>query len=414
MSQSSKLCAPPGGEADGVGHAEHLSALASDGEPIPMRVTVLIAAHDEEESIRATLESCLNQTRPADRVVVAADNCTDRTVEIARSIARVDVFETVDNTHKKSGALNQGWYRTRACTDLYITIDADTILPPNAIADWAAEFADPKVAGVSAKFTMMTPEEVRRLAESGEVPTAPRDQKPLNFRERCWVRVQKFEFSRWTDTALRRRNRWTSVLAGTACAIRASALEEVVQREGWEEGPWTYESAVEDFYLTYCLRRMGYECRVSADVRAYTGAMLSLKTLWRQRLKWQVGTAQDLKRIGFNRQTALDWYQQGLGLVAAWMRVAWVLLLVFDLVAFHHIYLIRFWWVFPLLFVLLDVRDAFRVPHRTWTDVLMAALLIPQEIFSWIRAAWFTWSWVQVLSGRNPDLWAAQIAAERG
>jgi cellulose synthase/poly-beta-1,6-N-acetylglucosamine synthase-like glycosyltransferase len=379
-----------------------------------VRVTVLVAAHNEEESIRATLESALHQTCPADRVVLAADNCTDRTEEIARSIPGVEVFATVDNTHKKSGALNQGWHRTRGDTDLYVTIDADTILPPNAIADWTAEFEDPQVAGVSAKFTMMTPDEVRALAESGHVPTAPRDQKPIGFRARCWVRVQKFEFSRWTDTALRRKNRWTSVLAGTACAIRASALEEVVEHEGWTEGPWTYESAVEDFYLTYCLRRMGYQCRVSADVRAYTGAMLSLKTLWRQRLKWQVGTAQDLKKIGLNRQTLIDWYQQGLGLLAAWMRILWVLLIAFDAVAFHHIYLFRFWWVFPALFVVLDLRDALRIPHRTKADVIMAALLLPQEIYAWIRAAWFTWSWAQVLTGRNPDLWAAQIAAERG
>ena len=93
--------------------------------------------------------------------------------------------------------------------------------------------------------------------------------------------------------------------------------------------------------------------------------MLSLKTLWRQRLKWQVGTAQDLKKIGFNRQTMIDWYQQALGVLAAWMRVAWLLLLVFDVVAFHHIYLFRFWWVFPLLFVVLDVetRCAFP-PHQ--------------------------------------------------
>jgi cellulose synthase/poly-beta-1,6-N-acetylglucosamine synthase-like glycosyltransferase len=379
-----------------------------------MRVTVLIAAHNEEESIRATLESSLNQTRPANRVVVAADNCTDRTVEIARSIAGVEVFETVNNTHKKSGALNQGWLRTKADTDLYVTIDADTILPPNAIADWVAEFADPKVAGVSAKFTMMTSAELRGLAETGEVPTAPRDLPAMNLRQRCWVRAQKFEFSRWTDAALQRKNRWTSVLAGTACAIRASALQEVVDAEGWVEGPWTHESAVEDFYLTYCLRRMGYECRVSAEVRAYTGAMLSLKTLWRQRLKWQVGTAQDLRRIGFNRLTLLDWYQQALGLLAAWMRVAWVCLLVFDVTMFHRIYLIRFWWVFPAVFVAIDVRDALRIPHRTTADVLMAAALVPQEVFAWIRAAWFTWSWTQVLTGRKPDLWAAQIAAERG
>src|SRR5262249_35578369 len=106
-----------------------------------MRVPVLIAAHNEGQSIRAPLQPGLNQTRPADRVVVAADNCTDATAEIACSLPGVEVFNTVDNTHKKSGALNQGWHRTKAATDLYVTVDADTILPPNAIADWAAEFA---------------------------------------------------------------------------------------------------------------------------------------------------------------------------------------------------------------------------------------------------------------------------------
>jgi cellulose synthase/poly-beta-1,6-N-acetylglucosamine synthase-like glycosyltransferase len=176
------------------------------------------------------------------------------------------------------------------------------------------------------------------------------------------------------------------VLAGTACALRASALEEVVADQDWAEGPWTYESAVEDFYLTYSLRRMGYQCRVSADVRAYTGAMLSLKTLWRQRLKWQVGTAQDLRKIGVNRLTMIDWYQQGLGLIAAWMRVAWVSLIVFDVVALRHIYLLRFWWAVPILFVLVDVRHALRIPHLTKRDLVMAALLLPQEAFAWIRA----------------------------
>ena len=157
---------PAGHDQDEAFGSDPAVALAAGGNG-PLRVTVLIAAHNEEESIRSTLESCLHQTLRANRVVLAADNCTDRTVEIARSIPGVEVFETIDNTHKKSGALNQGWERTKADTDLYITIDADTILPPNAIADWAAEFADPKVAGVSAKFTMMTPAEVRNLAETG-------------------------------------------------------------------------------------------------------------------------------------------------------------------------------------------------------------------------------------------------------
>jgi cellulose synthase/poly-beta-1,6-N-acetylglucosamine synthase-like glycosyltransferase len=234
----------------------------------------------------------------------------------------------------------------------------------------------------------------------------------MSWREIAWVRLQKFEFSRWTDTALARPDRWTSVLAGTACAIRASALEKVVAKMGWSEGPWTYESAVEDFYLTYCLRRMGYQCRVSASVRAYTGAMTTLKTLWAQRLKWQIGTAQDLKRLGFNRQTMVDWRQQVVGMVAAWLRVAWVMLVLSELVVLHHLYLMHYWWMFPALFVMLDLKAALRIPHRSKADILMAAALIPQEVFAWIRAAWFTWSWVSVLTGRKPDLWAAQITAE--
>lgn len=391
--------------------------MAKMREPKPVlgarpAVTVLIAAHNEEASIKAVLESCLNQTFKPARIVVAADNCTDNTVAVARSCPGVTVFETVNNTHKKSGALNQGWHLTRAVTNLYITIDADTLLPPTAIADWVDEFRDKRVAGVSAKFTMLTPKEIRKLAVNGTLPTAPQDLPVMRWREIAWVRLQKFEFSRWTDTALARKDRWTSVLAGTACAIRASALEEVVAVEGWSEGPWTYESAVEDFYLTYCLRRMGYQCRVSATVRAYTGAMTTLKTLWAQRLKWQIGTAQDLKRLGFNKQTMIDWRQQAVGMLAAWLRIAWVSLIAAELVFTHHVRLMHYWWMFPVLFIMLDFRAALRIPHKSKADMLMALALIPQEVFAWIRAAWFTWSWISVLTGRKTDLWAAQIAAE--
>jgi poly-beta-1,6-N-acetyl-D-glucosamine synthase len=54
------------------------------------------------------------------------------------------------------------------------------------------------------------------------------------------------------------------------------------------------------------------------------------------------------------------------------------------------------------------------VPHRTFGDLITAASLLPQELLAWMRAGWFTWSWVEVLSGRRRDRWALQIAAERG
>ena len=49
----------------------------------PVRCTVLIPAHNEEAVLALTLESLAGQTRPPDRVVVLADNCTDATVEVA-------------------------------------------------------------------------------------------------------------------------------------------------------------------------------------------------------------------------------------------------------------------------------------------------------------------------------------------
>jgi poly-beta-1,6-N-acetyl-D-glucosamine synthase len=402
------------------------------------RITVLIAAHNEEAHIGVTLDSVLAQERAPDLVVVAADNCTDRTVEVAESRratggGSIVVYETVGNTHKKSGALNQGWTLTRERTDLYVCIDADTILPPNALADWEAEFVESEsLAGCSAKFTMLSTQEMVRLVESGIVPSSVEELPRHSFRERMWCRMQKAEFAKWTDTALARKGRWTSVLAGTACMVRATALEQVVALdvERWldrylagvdgvsatdrPDGPWTYQSEVEDYYLTYQLRCLGWECRVSADVRAYTGAMLSMRTLWAQRMKWQVGTVSDLRTIGYNRVTRVDWWQQFLGVISALLRVAWILLLVVGLVFTRHLQMFRFWWVFPLGFAVCDVREVWRAPHRTWADVVTAAFVLPQELFAWMRAGWFTWSWVEVLTGRRNDRWALQIAAERG
>jgi len=80
--------------------------LGEGGAPPPLRLTVLIPAHDEELTIQGTLESLRAQTRQPDRIIVVADNCTDDTAEIARGRG-ADVFTTVGNTEKKAGALNQ-------------------------------------------------------------------------------------------------------------------------------------------------------------------------------------------------------------------------------------------------------------------------------------------------------------------
>lgn len=354
-----------------------------------MKVVALIPAHNEAGSIAGTIQALLRQERRPDKIVVLADNCTDGTVAQAgvyRS-AGVAVIRTVDNKHKKSGALNYGWRKYCQDADVVICLDADTILPPNAIGDWEKEMENnPTLGGSSSKFTMQDPGILTRL--------------------------QKAEFSKWTDDSLRRG--WTSVLAGTGCAIRNSVLHDVVQSDG-RDGPWSYASQVEDFELTYQVRLRGFNCHVSPTVRAYTDSMKSIKTLWNQRMKWQVGTVEDLISIGFNRLTALDWGQQALGLVAAFSRILWITILIASM-AMGTFRLQPLWLFMPVIFVANDLKAANRIPHRDWKDLLMAGLLIPQELFCWMRAAWFCKAWYDVMvskiTGNRKDRWVMQYQAE--
>lgn len=100
------------------------------------RLVVLIAAHNEEESIGATLGSLGDQTRRPDEVFVVDDRCTDRTAEIAVSYG-AKVFHTVDNRHRKAGALNEALAVVMAdleMTDQVLLMDADTVLCPDFLA----------------------------------------------------------------------------------------------------------------------------------------------------------------------------------------------------------------------------------------------------------------------------------------
>jgi len=333
-----------------------------------------------------------SQERQPEEIVVICDNCTDSTFKNAVSAAvgadNVTVVKTVRNTHKKPGALNWAWHAFCQEADMVVTLDADTVLPPNAVGDWAKEFeADETLGGSSSKFTM-------------------RGSKFL-------VRLQRSEFARWTDTGLRRG--WTSVLAGTGCAMRNSVIKQIAARDDRPGGPWNYASQVEDFELTYRIRELGFHCHISPTVRAYTDAMDTVKALWNQRMKWQVGTVEDLMHFGNNKLTRVDWMQQAAGLAAAFVRIGWVSMTITALILgiFHFMWI----WLLPtIVFIANDTKQSFRIPHRDKTDVIMAALLIPQEIFAWMRAGWFIAAWWEVMSskvtGKKKDRWAMQYLAE--
>ena len=173
------------------------------------------------------------------------------------------------------------------------------------------------------------------------------------------------------------------------------------------------KSTVEDFEMTYRVRELGWRCQVSPTVPAYTDSMKTLTALWNQRIKWSAGTVEDLLSFGVNRLTIRDWGQQALGLMSAIVRILWVLLWVVG-AATGQLHPNWTWWAFTALFIVLDFVAALKIPGRDKTDVFLAVILIPNEIFAWMRAGWFIASWWLVMTGRarNRNLWAAQYTAE--
>ena len=119
--------------------------------PIPsraLRITILIPAHNEERSIRACIESCLNQSRPADEIVVVNDGSTDRTAEILAEFGtRINVITIPTATGNESHAQEYG---LRFITgDVFIATDGDTILSRDFVRYVEEDFGDPATSAVA-------------------------------------------------------------------------------------------------------------------------------------------------------------------------------------------------------------------------------------------------------------------------
>jgi cellulose synthase/poly-beta-1,6-N-acetylglucosamine synthase-like glycosyltransferase len=105
---------------------------------------VLMPAHDEAPVIARAIAAVLPQLGTRDRLVVVADNCTDRTAELA-SLAGAEVIERVDSARRgKSYALEFGlrWLEAeRAGVEVVVVVDADCRLAPGALDRLVVECA---------------------------------------------------------------------------------------------------------------------------------------------------------------------------------------------------------------------------------------------------------------------------------
>jgi len=243
-------------------------------------VAVLIPAYNEEKVIERTIQGALDSDYPNLRVIVIDDGSKDRTLEIARRAFAAEeaagkVLILTKPNGGKAEALNFGLEHIRDA-ELFVGIDADTIIAPDAIARLVPHFLNPKVAAVAGN------------AKVGN-------------RVNLWTRWQALEYITSQNFERRALNTMgaVSVVPGAIGAWRVAPVREA--------GGYHVDTVAEDADLTMALLRSGYRVQYEDRALAFTEAPTTANALMRQRFRWSFGILQAVfkHRAVFARKGAL-------------------------------------------------------------------------------------------------------------
>jgi cellulose synthase/poly-beta-1,6-N-acetylglucosamine synthase-like glycosyltransferase len=348
------------------------------GEPV--HITILIPAHNEEATLPTTLAALREQRRAPDRIVVVADNCTDRTVAIASEFG-VEAFETVDNAHRKGGALNQAlaWLLPDlGPDDAVMVMDADTTLGPDYL-ETAARCLDDDA----------TLEAVGGLFFGEPLPGL------IGL-------LQRNEYTRYSREIARRSGR-VFVLTGTASVFRAETLRAVAEARGvclpgGEGQVYDTDSLTEDNELTIALKSLGAPMRSPRGCSVVTELMPTWRNLWKQRLRWQRGALENVAAYGITTATARYWAQQvgiAYGAIALYCYLA--LMLVTALAA-DQLVLFVFWGLIGAIFV---AERTATVWSQGWRSRVLAAVILPELLYAAFLQAVFVRGLFDILVARH-------------
>ncbi len=246
------------------------------------QVAVLIPAYNEEKVIARTIRSALVSTYPNLHVIVIDDGSSDKTLEVARKAfaqeeASGRVLILTKPNSGKADALNFGLEHLRG-EEIFVGIDADTVIASDAIARLIPHFLNPRVGAVAGN------------AKVGN-------------RINLWTRWQALEYITSQNFERRALNTMgaVSVVPGAIGAWRVEAVREA--------GGFHTDTVAEDADLTMALLQLGYRVEYEDLALAYTEAPVNANGLMRQRFRWSFGILQSVwkHRAAFAREGVLGW-----------------------------------------------------------------------------------------------------------
>ena len=228
------------------------------------RYAVLIAARNEEAVIETLLTALRQQTYPEDLVdlYVVADNCTDRTAELAEA-SGATVFRRTDSTLRGKGYALQFLLNRidRSLYDGFFVFDADNVPDERFI------------------------EEMNRTFSSGyPIVTGYRNSK--NFGDN-WI---SYGYALWFLRESRFLND-ARMRLGTGCAVSGTGF--LFSREVIEETDgWNFFLLTEDIEFTVHHLCNGKRIGYCGSAVLYDEQPVTFRQSWRQRMRWAKGYLQ--------------------------------------------------------------------------------------------------------------------------
>jgi len=273
------------------GHVERTLRPAKDPARWP-RVSVLVPAYNEEQTIERALRSLLAVDYPDLEIVCVDDGSRDRTFELARWIADRSPHVPIRVLHQQNGgkwsALNLAW--RHASGELLLFVDADSHLERDSVR-WL----------------------VRTMAQSGADAVA--GQVRVRNRQGLLTRLQALEYLA-CQSAVRAAQHVTGtvlVVPGPIGLYRREALAAVRDRFGGSspgghgvavDGPVHGDTFAEDFDLSLNVLALGGKVVYEPRAVAHTKGPATALRLMNQRYRWLRGSLQVLRK--FVRRTAND------------------------------------------------------------------------------------------------------------
>lgn len=247
------------------------------------RLLFLVPAHDEELLIEPCVRSLVGLQYPAGRasVVVIADNCSDRTPELARA-AGARCLERQDKVLRGkpraiAWALEQVALRDY---DAVVIVDADTVVRPD-FANQIATIAPLGAKAAQAFFDVSNPEETPLTRMSAVLATS----------------MHRFAYP------LKQRAGLNVPLVGNGMCFGTGVLAE----HGWHAF-----SICEDWEMYALLSERGVPIESLANAHVYSQEARSLSQSSTQRQRWTAGRLTVLARVGprILRSPLIGWRQK--------------------------------------------------------------------------------------------------------